>query len=62
MFSLFTLKNRLIVLYPSERDRKIEKLFKIYDFLQLSHLECKQDVINQNCLEQSFKRFFPQSH
>ena len=48
--------DRLIVLYPPEKDRKLEKLFKIFDFIQLSHLECKQDVIISSSFEQALKR------
>ena len=53
--------NRLILLYSPEKDRKIEKLFKIFDFIQLSHLECKQEVIITSSFEQALKRFFKHS-
>eukprot|EP01017_Pseudomicrothorax_dubius_P038008 TRINITY_DN5640_c0_g1_i1.p1 TRINITY_DN5640_c0_g1~~TRINITY_DN5640_c0_g1_i1.p1 ORF type:complete len:163 (+),score=34.54 TRINITY_DN5640_c0_g1_i1:98-586(+) len=35
---------KLIVLYDTERDRRLSYLFKVFDFIELSHLEAGPDI------------------
>lgn len=57
IFYILCYFSRLFPLYSQEKDRKLEKMLKIYDFIELKHLECKKEVIISSSFEHAIKRF-----
>lgn len=42
--------------YPQERDTKIDKLLRIFQFIQPAHLELNEDLLLAKTMEHAFAR------
>jgi hypothetical protein len=47
---------KLIDIYDTDRDKNLDYLFRVYDFISLAHLECDPDIIIPASLEHAIER------
>ena len=48
--------NRLVGLYPLQRDKNIAKLFYVYSFIEPKHLEIPDGIITDSVLQHAITR------